>query len=184
MISEQNLLERAQHLERHALGEIYDQYSPRLFRYAARLLNNADLAEECVAEVFSRFLHALQAGNGPRNHLQAYLYRIAHNWIIDYWRTKPPPVDELDEQLAGDAKNDPLSVFVRQIEHAQVHEALTQLTAEQHHVILLKFVEGLNNEEIAAVLGKPISAIKSLQHRAIGTLRRHLLKEEQFYEPA
>lgn len=179
MISEQNLLERAQHLERHALGEIYDHYSPRLFRYAARLLGNADLAEECVAEVFSRFLHALQNGCGPKDQLQAYLYRMAHNWIIDYWRTQPPPHDELDEQILGDAKNDPLSIFLTQIEHAQVRTALAHLTPEQRHVILLKFVEGLSNEEIATAMGKPISAVKSLQHRAIGALRRQLLQEGQ-----
>jgi RNA polymerase sigma-70 factor (ECF subfamily) len=184
VISEQQLLQRAQHLERYALGAIYDQYSPRLFRYAARLLNNADLAEECVAEVFSRFLHALEAGNGPKEHLQAYLYRIAHNWITDYWRVKPPPFDELDEQIASDAKNDPLSIFVRQIEHTQVREALAHLTPEQRHVIVLKFVEGLDNEEIAAALHKPVGAIKSLQHRAIGALRRHLMKEEITYESA
>lgn len=183
MISEHDLWQRAQHLERHALGEIYDHYSPRLFRYAARLLNNTDLAEECVAEVFSRFLHALHAGNGPRDHLQAYLYRIAHNWIVDYWRTKSPPL-ELDEQISSDAKNDPLSIFVRQIEHAQVREALANLTPEQRHVILLKFVEGLDNEDIAAALSKPVGAIKSLQHRAIGALRRHLMKEAIAYESA
>jgi len=184
VISEQDLLERAQQFDRHTLGEIYVHYSPRLFRYAARLLGNADFAEECVAEVFSRFLHALQSGNGPKEHLQAYLYRIAHNWVTDYWRAKPPPVVELDDQVPIDPKGDPFSIFLTQFEHAQVRAALAELTSDQRQVILLKFVEGLENEEIAATLGKPISAIKSLQHRAIGALRRQLMKEEQAYEPA
>lgn len=184
VISEQDLLQRAQHLDRHALGEIYDHYSPRLFRYAARFLSNADLAEECVAEVFSRFLHAIQSGYGPKEHLQAYLYRMVHNWITDYWRTKPPLLVELEEQSSIDPKGDPSLIFVRQIEHAEVRAALAELTSDQRHVILLKFVEGLENDEIATALGKPTGAIKSLQHRAIGALRRRLLKEDYGYEPA
>lgn len=184
MISEQELLRQAQSLDRRALGDIYDQYSPRLFRYAARLLNNADLAEECVAEVFSRFLRAITSGHGPQEHLQAYLYRIAHNWITDHWRAKPPPLVELDEAVSMQARDDPSQIFVAQIEHDQVRAALDELTAEQRHVILLKYVEELDNEEIAVMLNKPVGAIKSLQHRALGALRRHLSKEEPGYEPA
>jgi RNA polymerase sigma-70 factor, ECF subfamily len=183
VISEKDLMQKAQHLDRHALGEIYDQYSPRLFRYAARMLGNADLAEECVAEVFSRFLLAIHNGYGPKEHLQAYLFRIAHNWITDHWRAKSPPLVELDEQVSLGTKGDPSQVFITQIEHAQVRAALAELTSEQRHVILLKYVEGLENEEIATTLGKPVGAIKSMQHRAIGALRRHLLKEELEYEP-
>jgi DNA-directed RNA polymerase specialized sigma24 family protein len=50
-----------------------------------RLLGHASLAEDCVAETFARFLKALQKRQGPRDHLQAYLYRIAHNWIVDLY---------------------------------------------------------------------------------------------------
>ncbi|MCX7838663.1 MAG: sigma-70 family RNA polymerase sigma factor [Anaerolineae bacterium] len=173
MTSEHELLERARQFDLAALGIIYDQYSPALYRYAARLLGNADAAEECVAEVFSRFLHALKNGGGPREHLQAYLYRIAHNWITDQWR-RAPPVTSLAPDALDELHADPERTLGRAWEHARVRAALAQLTPDQRQVIVLKFVEELDNATIAAALNKPIGAIKSLQHRALAALRRAL----------
>ncbi len=65
MIPDERLIERLHHLDEGALGEVYDRYSPELFRYAWRLLGDSDLAEDCVAETFSRFLQALARHNGP-----------------------------------------------------------------------------------------------------------------------
>lgn len=180
--SERELLQRARTFDSQALGEIYDRYSPALFRYAVRLLGNADLAEECVAETFSRFLTAVHHGSGPRDFLQAYLYRIAHNWINDRWRREPPPALPLDEIELRDP-HDVAHAVAEQIAQAEVRAALRYLTAEQRQVVVLKFIEGLNNEEIAASLNKPVGAVKALQHRAVASLRRVLLRE-QANEPA
>jgi RNA polymerase sigma-70 factor (ECF subfamily) len=68
---EENLLAGARQFELQALGEIYDRYSPGLYRYIVRLLGDALLAEDCVAETFRRFLAALKAGRGPQEALQA-----------------------------------------------------------------------------------------------------------------
>jgi len=179
LISEQESLQRAREFDQSALSTIYDRYSPALYRYAARLLGNADTAEECVAEVFSRFLHALKNGSGPRDHLQAYLYRIAHNWITDQWRHPLPPNVPLDPDLPADGAANPAQVIGRQWEQAQVRAALAQLTPDQRQVIVLKFVEDLGNEEVAAALGKPVGAVKSLQHRALAALRRVLTGDEE-----
>ena len=102
MPSEHELLQRAHRFDRQALGEIYDKYSPGLYCYAMRLLGDVDLSEECVAETFNRFLRALRRDGGPQNHLQAYLYRVAHNWITDRWRRQPLPFVPL-EDLHADA---------------------------------------------------------------------------------
>ncbi|MBI4786320.1 MAG: sigma-70 family RNA polymerase sigma factor [Chloroflexi bacterium] len=183
MSFEQALLQRAQQFDRQALSEIYDCYSPALYRYAVRLLGTPDLAEECVAEVFSRFLHVLRNGKGPRDHLQAYLYRVAHNWIADQWRRQPPTPLELDGNLPADGQSDPSQTVAAQFEQAQVRAALAQLTPDQRQVVVLKFLEGLENEEIALMLGKPTGAVKSLQHRALAALRRAMPSEEIRYEP-
>ena len=76
---EQELLQLATRLDIKALARIYDTYSPGIYRYAMRLLGEMTVAEDCVAETFARFLKAMQERRGPRDHLQAYLYRIAHN---------------------------------------------------------------------------------------------------------
>lgn len=173
MIPEQELLRRARQFEPEALGVIYDQYSTPLYRYAFRLLGNADSAEECVAEVFSRLLSALRHGGGPRDHLQAYLYRVAHNWITDQWRRAPPPTISLSAVLPDD-RADPAHLVGDPVDQVRVRQALFCLTPDQRQVIMLKFLEDLDNETIARVLDKPVGAVKSLQHRALAALRRAL----------
>jgi RNA polymerase sigma-70 factor, ECF subfamily len=100
---EVELLRRAKCFDLQALAEVYDQYSPEFFAYSARLLGCSEDAEECVAETFSRFLRALKNGGGPRDHLRAYLYRIAHNWITDRYRQQPPVMISLEEEMINDA---------------------------------------------------------------------------------
>lgn len=173
--SDPALLERAKKFDRQALAEIYDIYSPGLYRYAMRLMGDPDLAEECVAETFSRFLTALKAKKGPRDYIQAYLYRVAHNWIVDHYRHQPM-TEELAEEHP-DGSPDPESAAERNIEDAQLRKAIRKLTPEQQQVILLKFVEELDNEEVARVLNKPVGAVKSLQHRALSRLHQVMNEE-------
>jgi RNA polymerase sigma-70 factor, ECF subfamily len=168
------LLELARNFDLAALGEIYDFYSPGLVRYATRLLGESDLAEECVAETFSRFLKALHNGGGPMDCLQAYLYQMAHHWIADYYRRQPPPTFWLNETLLSDL-DDPALTAVENIEYEQVRAALMRLTPEQREVVVLKYLEGWENAEVARLLDKPVGGIKALQHRALDALRRQLL---------
>jgi RNA polymerase sigma-70 factor (ECF subfamily) len=177
------LLSRASQLDEQALTQIYEALSPALYRYAYRLLGNTAEAEDIVAETFHRLLLALRHGNGPRQHLSAYLYRIAHNLITDRYRRRPLPDMPFDEALEASEDDSPeISAPIR-IAQEQARAALWRLTPDQRLVITLKYYEGLSNEEVAEALGKPISAVKSLQHRALEALRR-ILKSEQIGELA
>jgi RNA polymerase sigma-70 factor (ECF subfamily) len=173
--SEADLLALARRLDSQALAEIYDRYSPDLYRYAMRLLGHPTNAEDCVAETFQRFLHALTSGFGPREHLRAYLYRVAHNWITDQYRRNVPE-SEIDDQWAEPGQG-PEASAEQNIAHAGLRAALHHLTPDQRQVVALKFWEGWENEEIARTLGKPVGAVKSLQHRALAAIERHLEKE-------
>ncbi len=177
-VTDQELLRRARLLEEQALAEIYDRWSPGLYRYALRLLGEADLAEECVAETFRRFLEIIRGGRGPRDYLQAYLYRTAHNWITDQYRRNPILFLPLGTNLAIEESSETARVVDRNIEQQRLRVALMQLTADQRQVILLKFVEGWTNEAIAEAVQKPVGAVKSLQHRALESLRRFLKPDE------
>ena len=170
MATEKQLLKGSRNFDEQALAEIYDRYSPALYRYAIRLLNDNSHAEECVAETFSRFLQAIKHGGGPRAHLQAYLYRIAHNWITDQYRNQSSHPLELDDQMEADPEPNPNSRAKDVLLKEQVRSALLQLTPEQRQVIVLKFLEGWNNREVARTMKKTIGAVKSLQHRALATL--------------
>jgi len=175
--TEQLLLERAKRFDQAALAEIFDRYNAGVYRYALRLLGDPDMARECMSETFSRFLSALRRGVGPDNYLQAYLYRIAHNWITDYYRSNPARFVPLDPELRADPSDEPSHVVTNHNQIQQVRSALASLTPDQRQVVTLKYLENWQNEEIAQALNKPIGAVKALQHRAIESLRRILSLE-------
>ncbi len=183
--SEQDLLNNARIFDTQALAAIYDRYSPGLYAYAMRLLGNECLAEDCVAETFSRFLKSLRAGGEPDQHLQAYLYRVAHNLITDLYRREPPPPLELNEALCAGDEVRPDAQVDRRLEQERVRGALRLLTPDQRQVVILRFIEGWENEQVSAAVQKPAGAVKALQHRALVALRKWLLKkenEEEAYE--
>jgi RNA polymerase sigma-70 factor, ECF subfamily len=169
---EQELLQRASQLDTNTLAEIYDMYSPGLYRYAMRLIGDESLAEDCVAETFERFLKSLQKLRGPRDHLQAYLYRIAHNWAVDFYRRNEKTF-ELSDALPsdGDIPEEKAAMHIRQ---KQVRRAIRGLTYDQQMVVVLKYLEDWCNEEIAQAMHKPVGAVKSIQHRALKRLQKQL----------
>lgn len=172
MCEEPELLKRASELDIRALAEIYDSFSPGVFRYAMRLLGDTCLAEDCVADTFLRFLKALQERRGPREHLQAYLYRIAHNWIVDLYRQHEQTF-ELSDSLWNEA-DVPEEEAAKHIRQKQVRRALRHLTPDQQQVIALKYLDEWSNDEVAHALKKPVGAVKSIQHRALRTLHKLL----------
>ncbi len=179
--SERELLRGAKDFDPVVLGAIYDRYSPGIFRYAMRLLGDESLAEDCVSETFSRFLKGLNCGQGPDEHLQAYLYRIAHNWITDSYRKNVPGILELDETFPADNTKHTESQVELELQKQELRKAMRSLTPDQRQVIYLRFIEGWAIDEVASSLGKPVSAIKTLQHRAVASLKRILVDDKKEY---
>jgi RNA polymerase sigma-70 factor (ECF subfamily) len=177
--NENVLLKKARDLDPDSLGLIYDAFSPGLFRYAMRLLGDSDVAEDCVADTFSRYLAALHVGHGPDNHLQAYLYRIAHNWITDFYRRNSPVMVELNESLQMEEQQKPENRLSEEIQKQQIRLALRALTPDQRQVVILRFIEEWSTEEVALTLQKPIGAIKALQHRGLEAMRNFLRSDEK-----
>jgi RNA polymerase sigma-70 factor (ECF subfamily) len=173
--SERDLLLEARQFDPCALAEIHDLYSPRLYRYAVRLLGDACMAEDCVAETFSRFLRALHAQNAPRDYLQAYLFRTIHNLIADYYRRQQPIEMLADKSPSCENIEESTDQNIRQL---RIRAAMCELTTDQQQVIALKFLDGRDNEEIAHSLKKPVGVIKSLQHRALNHLQKILLNDK------
>lgn len=161
---------------RDDLISIYEEQSPALYRYAVRLLGDSHLAEDCVAETFSRFLQAVRKGGGPNANVRAYLYRMAHNWIIDHYRRYSASTLPLEHDLKDDEMASPSQIITEELEREQVREALLKLPPDQQQVIHFRFLEDWSHAEIAEVLGKTVEATRALQYRALNTLR-HLLIE-------
>jgi RNA polymerase sigma-70 factor (ECF subfamily) len=178
--SEEKLLVGARHQDEEALVSIYDAYSLAIFRYAFRLIGNSQAAEDVVSETFFRFIHSIQAGGGPKKYLKAYLYRVAHNLIVDRYRqARITEVDyEIETWMNSGSNEDPEGQAERSIMQKEVRQKLWSLTDDQRQVIVLKYLEGLNNREVAEVVGKSVGAVKSLQHRGLNALRRMYEKDK------
>ena len=173
------MIEKAREFDQETLGKIYDAYSPGLYRYASRLLNDSEIAEECVADTFYRFLGALRVGHGPTDHLQAYLYRIAHNWITDFYRRHSIKLIELSETLESNDHEKPENCISELLQKQKLLNALRTLTPDQRQVIVLRFIEEWSLEEVALTIQKPVGAVKALQHRALSSLRSFYRFEEK-----
>jgi len=174
---EKRLLERAGEYDPVALGRIYDQYSVKIYNYIYHRIGDAHVAEDLTAEVFLKMLEAVKASAGWRISLSGWLYRIAHNLVVDYFRRKPRREGlPLDEQLM--AAQDDSAHLERVLAQQRLRAAIRRLTEDQQQVIILKFVEEMSNAEVAEILGKTEGAVKALQHRALAALRRILQGEE------
>jgi RNA polymerase sigma-70 factor (ECF subfamily) len=168
------LLRRARLLDETALAAIFDAYYPLLYRYIYHHVRHQQTAEDLTAEVFGRMLAQLADGRGPRRHLRAWLYRVAHNLVIDESRRRVhrdhAPLDERAVSNESDVATQAEAAIQRQ----QARAALEELTPRQRAVIILKFLEGYDNREIARILETSVGAVKALQHRGLAAMRRRL----------
>jgi len=171
------LLQKAASFDESALAEIYDRYQNPLYRYAMRLLGNQQLAEDCISDTFLRFLQSLRNGSVPGESLQAYLYRIAHNWIVDHYRKDFVTAVNQESDFPDGQENLENRVFSK-LEGDKIRAAIFSLTPLQQQVIMLKYFEGWQNEEIAIAIKKNVGAVKALAHRSLRVLRKMLEKKE------
>lgn len=170
---------QARDFDRATLIAIYDDYHQPVYRYIYRQVGDVETSRDLTAEVFGRFLQAVEQGKGPVGEVLAWLYLTSHNAVVDHYRRQQHRQHlPLDEELV-DAASDPVSVAEDRISVQQIRAALRQLTPDQQQVVTLKFLEGLSTAEVAAVLNKPVGAVKSLQHRALAALQRHLIPDEE-----
>jgi RNA polymerase sigma-70 factor (ECF subfamily) len=165
-------------MNKEALVKIFDLYSSALYQYALRLCEDPMLADHIVGDVFVKLIDQLSEGNGPRSNLRSYLYETTYHRMIDetrYAKRRAPlevvlhqqdthtPILHLEDQL-----------LFQDILHSLQHE----LTTDQRHVIVLRFLEEFNLRETAAIMGKTVDHVKVLQNRALAKLRRSMEHKE------
>jgi len=176
MESDISLLLAARRLDTVALTETFDLYAPALYRYALHLCQDPLLADSIVGNVFARLLDQLACGRGPTTNVRAYLFQCTYHLVIDEARysKRRVPLEEVDS-----ARHTAHSVWQESEDHILL-EAIARiiredLTENQRHVILLRFMEGFSLKETALILGLPVNTIKVTQNRAIGNLRKALV---------
>jgi RNA polymerase sigma-70 factor (ECF subfamily) len=173
---EAQLIQRARQGDLAAVSELYNLHVDRIYQYVRYRTGDDQTAEDVTAEVFLRAIESLGSYNDQGAPFVAWLYRIAHARIIDYWRSsKRQQTAPLDDPLLQDglvAADDAIDIDI--LQHQLLRSALQQLTDDQQNVIILKYSQGLSNAEVALVLGKTEGAIKALQRRALESLARIL----------
>jgi RNA polymerase sigma-70 factor (ECF subfamily) len=166
-----------------AFGELYDRYVDRIYNYILYRVGNARDAEDLTSRAFHKALVKLPAYVDRGGPFGAWLYRIAHNLVANWYRdenryTRIPyeSVDAKQEDLAVPGMvGDQLAQQLMSDE--VVARAVRRLDPDRQALLILKFNQGLSNAEIAAVLGRTEGAIKSLYHRTLLALREQLEPE-------
>lgn len=176
--AEPSLVARAVKRDPEAFGQLYNLYFERVYRYARLRLGNPADAEDVTAAVFLSAWRTIDRFRPKHNSSFAgWLFRLAHNALIDRYRRLKPHVSldsELDAELAQQEVTTPEAALERRLTLADLHQALQQLTDEQREVVLLRFVEGLSAREVGDIMGKHEGTVRGMQFRAIEALRRAL----------
>ena len=170
-----NSLQKAQNGDSEAFGFIYDHFADKIYRFVYFRVGHKEVAEDILSDAFVKAWQKINQINTPQA-LSGWLYQIAKNNIIDYYRLKKEfvPLEEV-ENLLEDAIN-PVDTVNLGIQQQNILNVMNQLSGEQHDVIKYKFFEDLTNEEIAYVMGKTEGAVRVLQHRAIMRIKELLNK--------
>ncbi len=181
-LSEKILLESAAGFNQQALSELYDRYEARIYSYIYRRTGNETLAEDLTAQVFLKMLEAIRGDKAWHSSFSGWLYRIAHNAVIDYYRLRDRQQQvSLEDTLTTTASDhNPVVMAEVSLDAERLRVAIGRLTEEQAEVITLRFLEGYNISEVAEMLDKTEGSIKALQYRAVTTLRQ-LLQHEGFH---
>lgn len=179
MQDEESIARGLQKRDSDAWAGVYEEYFPKIYRYIAVRLGDRIEAEDLTEQVFLKALESISSFKWRGAPVSAWLFRIAHNQVIDYHRTsrskKSLPLDEL--LVSNDI--DPEIVAEDNIDIRLLVQAVGQLTRAQRDVIKLRFAGGLSTAEVAKILGKKEGAVKALQHSALVALRKRLSLGEQ-----
>lgn len=172
-----DIIERARGGDLGAFSELYDLHAPSVYRYLLYRVREPSDAEDITSEVFTRAFAHIGGYRWQGKSFLAWLYTIARNALTDRHRRERPTVD-LDDAY-GLAEDGPTAHdrAVHGEEVAALRGAVRHLTDEQQEVLVLRFVQNRSSREVASILGKNEGAIRALQFRALGRLRK-LLRDE------
>ena len=172
-----DVIDRARAGDRSAFAELYDAHVDSVYRYLLYRVREPNDAEDLTSEVFTRAFANIHRYRWQGKSFLAWLYTIARNAVTDRRRRERPTV-ELDSAF-GLAEDGP-TAHDRAVHGERVialRSAVKHLTVEQQEVLRLRFERDLSSRQVAKLLGKNEGAIRALQFRALGRLRKILHDE-------
>ena len=175
MQDEESLVQRAKEHDQQAFARLYEEYFDRIYRYVVVRVGDRMEAEDLTQQVFVNALRAISSYRLKGVPFSAWLYRIAHNQVVDYLRKKQKRAAvPLNEDWLASGDRDPQLMVEQNLDIEQLLSATKRLTEAQREVISLRFAGELPIAQVAKIMGKSQGAIKALQHSAIVALRKVL----------
>lgn len=153
-----------------SFGMLYDQYSEVIFRYVYSHLENRLDAEDLTEEIFLRAWRALPKYDERGLPFSAFLFRIARNSLIDYYRQRKV-VQSIDDIEVQSHEAGPEEVVDTHIANSDLRKKIAELREDYRNVIIFRFLSGLSPEETAQVMQRSVGAVRVLQHRALSALK-------------
>jgi RNA polymerase sigma-70 factor, ECF subfamily len=171
------LVQRAQHGDRTALEELYLLHFDRIYSYLHLSVGSRHDAEDLTTQTFVKMLEAIGRFRWQAVPFSAWLFRIAHNLAMDHFRAarRWQPEEQIPERAQGEESSAEDQALVS-LSQVGMLKLIQRLSPEQRQVLTLKFVFRFSNAEAATILGKSEGAVKSLQHRALASLQKHVTR--------
>lgn len=170
---EDDLLRRMRRNDQQVILDIYEQYFPAVYHYIRLKVQDKMLAEDLAGDVFLLLVQTYQSKKIPHTSLRGWLFKVAHNLIAKHHRVNQN-MENVDLEEWFEHAHDVEAKIIHNINIKQVLQALKMLVPEQQEVIILRFGQMLSLQETADIMDKSVGAIKSLQFRAIDTIRQIL----------
>lgn len=156
------------------LSSLYEEYYDKIARYAFVRIGNKAEAEDIAGEVFLKALKSLKSYKERGIPMQAWLFRIAHNLVVDYFRKYEKHMTVPIDEMQIESEINPAATAERNLEIERVKKAMVQLTNEQQEVIRLRFFGELTSKEAGQLLNKSHGAVREMQRAAVEKLRNLL----------
>ena len=179
VLAEWDIVRRAQEYDEPAVEALYQKYYPKIYNYAFMQMGDAQASEDLASDVMLKMIESMHKYTFRGLPFGAWVFRIARNRLIDLHRRRRRRGEVDLSGTLSSALASPQVLAERALERGQIQIALKHLTDEQRQVIVLKFIQGFDNRSIGKIMGRSEGAIKSLQHRALGALRRLLYQEPE-----
>ncbi|MBC8264658.1 MAG: sigma-70 family RNA polymerase sigma factor [Anaerolineales bacterium] len=169
---EQYLIKRAKECDPSAFAALYERYHQDIYNYIYYRTASEPVAEDLTSDVFLKALESIDSFTFRGIPFSAWLFRIAKNMMSEYFRGKAKTIETTFEEETLPSEGQADDALEAKLTQQRLARAIGDLTEDQQQVIVLKFVDGFSNTDIAQILDKSEGAIKSLQHRALGALNR------------
>ena len=161
-------------------GELFDEFYPRVYRYALAKLGNQVDAEDVAAETFAKVLRGLDRFVWRGGGFEAWIFRIASSVVVDQvrFRARESLSAAPDDHEPSDVQAwEPETAFLFAEAGDEVRTALAALPGDQREVLVLRFAAGLDTKETGEVMGRKANAIRQLQFRALQHMRELMTEE-------